>query len=114
MTGSLPMVSASGLGKATRGSAEPVVSEQVLQVPAEVASDVVAFQGELDRRFEVVQLVPDVVPSAIEPVGEERLLLRELIDRVGELDLATGPRFGVAERVEDVVREHVSADRRQV
>ena len=53
-------------------SAEPVVAEQVLQVPAEVVPDVVALQGELDRRLEVVELVADVVAPAIEPVGVER------------------------------------------
>src|SRR5687767_15666746 len=82
-------------------SAEPLATRELRQIGLELRADVVAIEGELDRRAQVVELVPHVEP-ALERQRVHGLLLGEQVDRVGELDLAAVPGRGLSERVEDL------------
>ena len=76
--------------------------------------DVLTLDRELDGGLEVVELVAGVVAALLERERVDRLFLGEQVDRVGELDLATVAGLGLAQRVEDLGREHVAADRGEV
>src|SRR5207249_1289506 len=92
-------------------SDEAFSPDEIDEEPPELRAHVVARDRDLDGRLQVVELVPDVVAAGFESVGVHRLLLREEVDRVGQLDLAAAPGFRLAERVEDLGREHVAPDR---
>ena len=57
---------------------------------------------------------PGIEAGALELVGEDRLLGHERLDGVRQLDLATGPTLRLLELVEDLWRQHVAADDREV
>src|SRR5436190_20150842 len=97
-----------------RGSDELLALHVLSQPRAELRAQVVALGAELDRRLKVVEGIPDVEAPALETVGVYRLLLRQQVDRIRELDLASATRRGPSQRVEDLRREHVSADHGEV
>src|SRR6478672_9809443 len=98
-----------------RPGSDELLALHVLSEPcAELRTQVVALGTELDRRLQVVEGVPHVEAPALEAIGVDRLLLRQQVDRIRELDLATATRCGPSQRVEDLRREHVSADHREV
>src|SRR5512132_4652419 len=97
-----------------RGSDELLALHILSEPRAELRAQVVALGTELDGRLQVVEGVPDVEAPAIEAVGVDRLLLRQQVDRIRELDLATTARRGPSQRVEDLRREHVPADHGEV
>src|SRR5207244_3759371 len=77
-------------------------------------ADVLSFDGELDGRLQIVQRIADVEAPMIEAVRVDGLILREQVDRVGQLDLAAVTRLRAPERVEDLRSEHVAPDRGEV
>src|SRR5439155_2516547 len=99
---------------AGRGSDELLALHELGEPRAELWPQVVPLGAELHRRLQVVEGVAHVEASALEAVRVDRLLLRQQVDRVRELDLASAPRRGSAQRVEDLGGEHVPADDREV
>src|SRR6266550_4342025 len=98
-----------------RAGSDELLALHVLSEPrAELGTEVVTLGTELDRRLQVVEGIPDVEAPALEAVGVDRLLLRQQVDRIRELDLASAARRGPSQRVEDLRREHVSADHGEV
>src|SRR4029450_11787303 len=87
---------------------------QVLQVRPELGRQLRPLQRQLDRRLEPAHRRPAVVGRALELVAVDRLLLHQRLDGVRELDLAAGALLGLLELVEDLRREDVAADDRQV
>src|SRR5439155_3256913 len=114
MQGSLLRPWEGTLQLAERGSDELLALHELGEPRAELRPEVVAFGTELHRRLEVVEGVPDVEASTLEAVRVDRLLLRQQVDRVRELDLPAATRRGSAERVEDLGGEHVPADHREI
>ena len=88
--------------------------DQIGQERPELRSQILPVDSQLDRGPQVVQPLPDVVSHTFEEVGVDRLLPRKQVDRVGQLNLASRIRRGLAERVEDLRRQHVPADGGQV
>src|SRR6266513_3762162 len=74
--------------------------------------------GPVERELEVgpqeVDLHAGVVAAVREPAPDDRLLLQQHADGVGELELAARARLDAVERVEDAGAEHVAADHCQV
>src|SRR5213593_1485427 len=101
-------------GRSRRTSDELLALDEVREPRAEVRAQVVALDGQLHRRLEEVEGVADVESASLEAVRVDGLLLRQQVDRVGQLDLTAAPGRGPAERREDLRGEDVAADRRQV
>src|SRR5215212_4852874 len=76
--------------------------------------EVRSLEGELDGRLQPAHRGSSVVPRSLELVGVDRLLFHERLDRVRQLDLATGASLRLLELVEDLRRQDVAADDRQV
>src|SRR5262245_520162 len=85
-----------------------------LQIAAKVGGEIGAGQSELDGRLEEAELVAAVVPPALElhavhgPAGPQDP------ERVGQLDLAAGVGARTGQDLEDLGRQHVAADDRQI
>src|SRR5262245_51963115 len=109
-TGSEPAIRMIAMTATSRVTSEG----EVHQIAAELAREIGPLEGQLDGGLEPAHRGPGVISGAFEFVGEDRLLLHELGDRVGQLDLAAGPALGLLELVEDLRREHVAPDDRQV
>src|SRR5689334_7756622 len=69
-------------------SREAIAHERA-QVRGQLGSEVGPVEGDLDVGAEEVELLADVVATVREHAPEDRLLLDEQLDRVGELQLAT-------------------------
>ena len=83
------------------------------QVPHELPerrAQVLALQGQLDRRPEVVDLHADVVAALVEGVAVDALGLGQDGEGVGQLDLAAGARLDPGQVLEDQRRQDVAAD----
>src|SRR5207244_11412999 len=79
-----------GTMQPARDGSEELRALHVLGEPrAELGPEVVPLGAELDGRLEVVERVTHVEAPALEPVRVDRLLLRQQVDRVRDLDLAT-------------------------
>jgi hypothetical protein len=77
-------------------------------------SEVGAAKREVDHRFEEPELVAGVVADASDFAGVNRPALQQLAQPVGQLNL-TGPiALGERQRREDIRRQNVAADYRQV
>src|SRR5215472_5712956 len=74
----------------------------------EARADLRMLQRELYRGLEIAQLVAAVETAALEFVGENLLILEQLRDAVGELDLAAGACRHGSQVMEDARREHVA------
>src|SRR3954471_18311319 len=68
------------------------------------------LEPEVERRFEVAQLVAAVVAMSLEAIRQHPLLLHQAGDAVRELDLAAGTRRHGAQVVKQARRENVAAD----
>src|SRR5207248_10663970 len=77
-------------------------------------AQIVSLGCDLDRRAQVVELAADVVERAFEDVAVHRLRESEVADRIRQLDLAADAGWRRAQRVEDLRRENVPADRTEV
>src|SRR5215213_2344084 len=73
-----------------------------------------SVEGELEVGPQEVDLHAGVVAPVGEPTPDDRLLSEQHADRVGELELAAGPRLDAVEGVEDAGAEHVAADHGEV
>src|SRR5215467_4312676 len=71
-------------------------------------------QRHLDRGLQEPQLVPGVEAAAGEAHGVDGSPFAQAFERVGDLDLSPVVGRGLAEDGEDVRRQHVSADYREV
>src|SRR5690606_40459476 len=80
----------------------------------EVRAEVLTFAREPDNGTQVVAAVAGVIAAALEDDAVHRaadpLVGRELLEGVGQLDLAAAARLGLAEYVEDGRDEDVAAD----
>src|SRR6266581_3201631 len=102
MPGSLLRASDGTMEPVERDSDELLALHELGEPRAELGPEVVALGAELDGGLQVVEGVPHVEAPALEPVGVDRLLLRQQVDRVRDLDLATAARRGSVQRVEDL------------
>src|SRR4029453_4095660 len=75
-----------------------------------VLADVLPADRELGGFLHVIEVFADGEAPALEHVGIDGLLLREQVDRVRELQLATDSRLGPPQAVEDLGRQDVPAD----
>ena len=71
-------------------------------------------QREVDHRLQESELVAGVVADAFDFAGVDRPRLQQLAQAVGQLDLAGAIALGRRQRREDIRRQHVAADDRQV
>ena len=71
-------------------------------------------QREVDHRLQESELVAGVVADALDLAGVDRPRLQQLAQAVGQLDLARPVALGRRQRGEDVGRQDVAADDRQV
>src|SRR5690606_13417928 len=80
----------------------------------EVRAEVLTFAREPDNGTQVVAAVAGVIAAALEDDAVHRaadpLVGRELLEGVGQLDLAAAARLGLAEYLEDGRVEDVAAD----
>src|SRR5215212_4449368 len=83
--------------------------DEVDEPAAHVLADVVAVDRELDGRADRVELVADVVAPALEHVGVHRLLLREHVEGIGELDLAADAGLERLQHAENLGGEDVAS-----
>src|SRR5450756_2357069 len=83
---------------------------QAPQVGAELRAQVRPGKRELDGGLQPAHGRPGIVASPIELVAVDRLLFHERLDRVRELDLASGAVRRLLQLVEDLRRQHVAAD----
>ena len=67
-----------------------------------------------DVGLQVAEPIAGVVPLALEAHADQPLLLRQHGERVGELDLAARARLHLLEDAEDVRRQDIPADDREV
>ena len=86
----------------------------VREVLRELSGEVRPPQREIHHRLQEPQLVARVVADAFHFAGVDRPRLQQLAQAVGELDLAGAIALGLRERREDVGRQDVAADDRQV
>ena len=87
---------------------------RVLQVRHQRLPEVGALEREGDVGLEEAEAVAGVVALPLEPVAEQPLLAGQHGERVGELDLAPHSRLHVLQDREDLGRQDVAADHRQV
>lgn len=84
----------------------------------EVRSQIFTFARESDNGTQIVAAVAGVIAAALEDHAVHRaadlLVRRELLEGVGELDLAAAARLGLAQYVEDGGVEYVAPDDRVV
>src|SRR2546423_3786379 len=80
----------------------------------DVRREVGPVERELEVRPQEVDLHTGVVATPREPAPDDRLLLQQQADGVGELELAAGPRLDAVERVEDGGTEDVTANHGEV
>lgn len=84
----------------------------------EIRAQVFTFARESDNGTQIVAAVAGVIAAALEDDAVHRaadlLVLCELLEGVGELDLAAAARLGLAQYVEDVRVEDIAADDRVV
>src|ERR1700691_1345305 len=73
---------------------------ELLQIFAERATQVVAMQRELHRRLEKTKLVAGIVARAFKTVSVDGPVAQQVLQRVGELDLAAASRFNFFDRLE--------------
>src|SRR5688500_3847504 len=97
----------------------PIISTRsVSQVEsADVGAEFVGILGlESERHvgLQPAEARTGVVPSALELVAEDRLLVDQPADGIGQLDLAAGATAGLLEDVEDLRGEDVPAKHGQV
>jgi hypothetical protein len=75
-----------------------------------VGAELVALEGELERRLEEAQLVAGVVALAFEGVAVDLLLLEQLPQAVGELQFAACAQFRGGEHLENCRCQDVASD----
>ena len=85
-----------------------------VEVGRELVGEVGPPQREVDHRLQEPQLVAGVVADALHLAGVDRPRLQQLAQAVGQLDLAGAVALGRRQRREDVGRQDVAADDRQV
>src|SRR5918992_2131197 len=83
---------------------------EIREVATELPAELGAGEGELDGRLEPAHRRARVVADALEGIGVDVLLDHEGLDRVGELDLATGSARRLLELLEDLRCQDVAAD----
>src|ERR1700681_809750 len=83
---------------------------QLLQVLAEITTQVVAPECKLDRRFQKPELVAGVVTRAFEAVAVDGPVAQQMLQRIGELKLAAATRLDGFDGGKNVRRKHVAAD----
>ena len=84
------------------------------EVGGELVRQIRPAQREVDHRLQEPELVAGVVADAFDLAGVDRPRLQQLAQAVGQLDLAGAIALGRGQRREDVRRQHVAADDRQV
>src|SRR6056297_2395122 len=72
------------------------------------------FQAEMHRGFQIAELAAAIEALAIESKAEDRFVLQQPCDGVGQLDLPSGARLGLLEQIEDTWSQDVPADHGQV
>src|SRR5436190_15122657 len=103
--------SASGI---TDRSGEAAPAHDLDDHRLDVRRQVGPVEGELEVGPQEVDLHAGVVATLREAAPDHCLLPEQHADRVGELELAAGPRFDAIEGVEDAGAEHVPADHGEV
>src|SRR5579862_4133159 len=98
----------------TRSPAPRRLQLESLQVLAERTPQIPPPQGVFHRGFEKSELVPRVVTRALEAVSVDGTAVQQMLQSIGELDLATRARVDRLQRIENLRRQHVSSDNRQV
>ena len=84
------------------------------EVRRELVGEVRPAQREVDDGFQEAELVAGVVADAFDLAGVDRPGLQQLAQAVGQLNLAGAIALGRGQRREDVGRQDVAADDRQV
>src|SRR5262245_65673935 len=87
---------------ASTGSDDAPARHHVRQELAELGTEVVPVQRQLDGGPQVVELLADVETPLVEHEAVHRLLREQDGDGVRELDLAPDARLGAVEGVEDL------------
>src|SRR5688500_7124476 len=80
---------------------------------AELFSHRLVPQRVIDRRFQVSELFARIVAGTFEEVTVEITRSDELLQRVGDLNLATGASAGLREERENFRRKDVASNDRQ-
>src|SRR5215471_4355340 len=87
---------------------------EALQVATELRGEIRALERHLHGRLEPAHRGAGVVAGPLELVAVDGLFLHQRLDGVGQLDLPAGPALGLLELVEDLRRQDIAADDRQV
>src|SRR5215213_1906473 len=87
---------------------------EVLEILAEFRPQLGPLEGELDGRLEPAHRGSRVVAGSLELIAVDRLLFHQRLDRVRELDLASRALLRLLELVEDLRRQDVATDDREV
>ncbi len=69
---------------------------------------------EFNGGFQIAELAAAVVTLALEWMGDHMLILKQIVDAIGELDLATGALAGLFKFIEDARGEQIATDHRQI
>src|SRR5207302_8353898 len=106
----------SASGPTRDGSALPAVSVSQIESAHEGTHliGIVRFQRHGDVRLQPADARSGIVPNAREMVTEDRLLVAQVTDRIGQLDLSAGPTLRGLQDVEDLGTQYVPAQDREV
>src|SRR5690606_23114889 len=108
-------VAAGGVnGGRARCALLPVLVQQLAQVDAERLAGFGVLETVRHGRLQIAELVPAVVAAAGERVRVHRLVVQQVGNGVGQLDLAAGPALRRLQLVEDLRREQVTTHDREV
>ena len=84
------------------------------QVLAEVIAQVRTTQREVHNRLQESELVSGIVSDAVDPAAEDRPRFQQAPQTIGQLDFSRSIRLSRFEGREDVRREDVSSDYREI
>src|SRR5690242_19117889 len=98
----------------TNPAPPPRLDVERAQVLPELGTGVRPRERELDGRLEPAHRGAGVIAVALERVAEHALLVHQRLDGVGELDLAARAALRLLELLEDLGRQHVAPDHREV
>src|SRR5881296_2418063 len=87
---------------------------QGLKILAERLAKIVPAQGKFHRRLQEPQLVARVIAIAFETVGVDGPAAQQLLEPVGQLNLPARPRLDMSEALEDLRRQDVASDDREI
>src|SRR5205807_9150294 len=104
--------------RAIRGGSRSLMTKELALLVEELAhqlqqprTQIVALERPRQVRAQIAELVPGVVAHAVDGEAEHaRALLRQLLEPVGQLDLAAFARFGMRQDLPDLRRQDVTPD----